>query len=69
MLPNNLSSPVQEDEMDAAQHFLGAETEKNFSTYLLVTSDEAGSETGIMRLREYGYVTVYSTEEYRQEMD
>ena len=69
ILRSFLSSPVQEDEMDAAQHFLGAETEKNFSTYLLVTPDEAGSETGIMRLREYGYVTVYSTEEYRQEMD
>ena len=69
ILRSFLASPVQEDEIDAAQHFLGAETEKNFSAYLLVTPDEGGSETGIMRLREYGYVTVYSTEEYRQKMD
>ncbi len=57
MLPALLESPVREDVVSAADHFLASDLDKNFSTYLYVTIEALEEETE--RLDPYGKVTVY----------
>ena len=64
VMPEFLSAPVREDEMDAAERFIESpDTEKNFAGYMIISPDEENVSSGADRLRGYGHLTVLTPDQ------
>ena len=55
-----ISSPFRDDELSAAHHFAESDTDKDYSNYIYVSEDAAGSEI----LMNYGKTDFYGPEDF-----
>ncbi len=65
LLPYLLSSTFCIDELSAAEHYIEADIEKNYASYIYVTTERTEETLGIERLRNYGEVNIYRPENFK----
>lgn len=65
LMPYVLSSPFCIDEISTAEHYLEADIEKNYASYIYITTGSNEENLGIERLRNYGKVNIYRPENFK----
>ena len=63
LMPEFLSSPWAEDQLDVCERYISSETEKNYASYLVISKDGENCAEGADKLKNYGYVAVFKPEE------
>lgn len=65
LMPYLLSSPFRIDELSGAEHYIEADIEKNYASYIYITANRNEETLGIERLRNYGEVNIYRPENFK----
>ncbi|HIZ08461.1 MAG TPA: DUF58 domain-containing protein [Candidatus Eubacterium avistercoris] len=61
-LPELLSSPCRKDRISSAERFLEADSDKDFACFFYVAMRGSNGQNETERLKQYGNVTIYRTE-------
>ena len=66
IMPYILGSPFHQDRLSSADHYIESDLDQDYGSYIYITAELQDENTGIERLRNYGEVTIYRPENFKQ---